>query len=86
MEDLFVYRTIRGTIDLGPVKDAEGRTTNERPRLVRAENDSEYICKFLDDTGSEVMDSEFGERCPMAHLESGHRTEGGRLGISKGGA
>jgi hypothetical protein len=58
VEDLFVYRTIRGTTDLGPITDAEGRTTNERPRLVKAEDNSEYICKFLDNAGPEVMGAE----------------------------
>jgi len=58
MEDLFVYRTIRGRIDLGPIEDAEGRTTNERPRLVKAEDNCEYICKFLDEAGPEVMGAE----------------------------
>ncbi len=38
--------------------DAAGRTTSERPRILSAENNSEYICKFLDETGAEVMGSE----------------------------
>jgi hypothetical protein len=58
VDDLFVYQVIRGTADLGPVEDAEGRTTSERPRIIQADNESEYICKFLDASGPNVMGSE----------------------------
>lgn len=38
MDGLFVYHTLKGEVDLGPIENPEGRTTNERPRWVRAED------------------------------------------------